>query len=159
MTAQRCGPAPNNSDVSLITGQSYDPMIYIGNDRPGVRANVHSAGDPAVGATYNFSGARTLGNSNQEVLNLEGEYWDNPCGVTHWVKHVIVFARFNGDPWHCDVQQGDSGGPLYFRWDTEPFDTVSIRGMVTGKNEESKRCFAMKYTRIRDLLGYSIVTH
>lgn len=146
-----CGPSPYNSDAMVITGKNYNNSIYVGTSTAGYAITVIEAGNPAVGATYNYSGATSLERFNQEVLALDGEYWaDNNCG-TYWVMNLIV--------WHtkgtssCAVRGGDSGGPFYFKQTTSP-EKARIRGIVNAHS--TSECYGMKYSKISSLLGYSI---
>ncbi len=120
----------------------------------GSRADVLEGGDPAVGALYKFSGAVSFEESNQEVISLNGQWWASAgwCGPTFWVLNQIVFERAGG----CDVDKGDSGGPFYFTQAGTPFPKVRIRGMVVG--DDGQVCYAMKYSKISNLLGYTAYT-
>jgi hypothetical protein len=152
---RHCGPNDNN-DVELIAGKSYTNKIYILSAASSTAAPVTQAGDPAVGSTYNFSGAVSGEKSNQVVLDVDARWWVTTgwCGDnTFWVLHLIAFARSGV----CDVQLGDSGAPFYFKWTTTQ-PTIGIRGMVVAKSVDGHTCYAMKYSRIANALGYWIYT-
>lgn len=152
---RRCGAAPvgYNADIQLLTGKTYDKSIYIGLGA-GNRADVIEAGDPAVGNKYKFSGMASFEQVDQEVVSLNGQWWAAAgwCGTTFWVLNQIVFNRSGV----CDVDKGDSGAPFYFTQAGNPVPTVRIRGMVDGK--DAFGCYAMKYSKIHSLLGWSIYT-
>jgi hypothetical protein len=154
---RRCGAAPvgTNSDLQLLTGKSYDNKIYVGG-MYGTVAEVIEAGDPAVGSTYKFSGAVSFEKTGQQVLSLNGQWWAAAgaswCGTTFWVLNQVVFTRAGV----CDVQSGDSGGPFYATQASNPVIDVRIRGMVVAKT--GGECYAMKYSKIHTLLGWSIYT-
>lgn len=143
-----------NADVQLIATKSYTYSIYIGNVN-GTRADVREAGTPGVGSSYYYSGATTYENGQQKVLSIDGSYWANSgfCNQTFWVLNLIVWNRSGV----CDVRGGDSGAPFYTKYGGTP-PQVGIRGMVTAHTTNNTTCYGMKYTRIRDLLGYSILT-
>jgi hypothetical protein len=148
-----CGPNPYNADAMVITGQTYGPSIYVGTTQAGSGITVTGAGDPAVGATYNYSGATTYEHANQVVDSLNGSYWaDNNCG-TYWVLNLITWHTSGTST--CAVRGGDSGGPFYFKYTTNP-QTALIRGMVNAYS--SSECYGMKYSKISSLLGYYVVT-
>ncbi len=118
-------------------------------------ADVIEAGTPAVGAAYNFSGATRYEQTGQIVRSLDGKWWASFCGTTFWVLNLIVFNKSSV----CDVRNGDSGAPFYFKSAGSPYPQIRIRGMVVARdNNSGPNCYAMQYTRIRDLLGYSILT-
>lgn len=151
---KNCGPQPNydNTDLQLIAGQSYSNRIYVGG-QTGSAAIVESAGNPAIGNTYNISGAASYEHGNEKVTQLSGQWWASICGSTFWVLNLIVYSRSTS----CDLVSGDSGGPIYFKWNTTP-PTVSIRGINVAQDLTGPNCYAVKYTTIRDVLGYSVYT-
>ncbi len=131
----------------VITGKTYTNQIYVGSSTSGTAIKVTQAGDPAVGALYNYSGATTLEHGSQYVTSVTGEYWTgNLCG-THWVMNLIVWHTDWGG---CAVDQGDSGGPFYFKWTTSPA-TAGIRGIVNAYTSSHTTCYGMKYSKISSL--------
>jgi hypothetical protein len=149
--------ASDGNDVMLISGKSYSGKIWAGSATDAVAG----AGDPAVGATYSYSGATTGVKANQYVESVLGQFWTwdgdtDWCGTGDpnpndgfWTSNLIRFSRNNA----CDALPGDSGAPFYWPWPSNP-PTVDIRGFVIAS--WGGDCYAMKYSRIHNALGYSI---
>jgi hypothetical protein len=147
----------------LIKTESYGSDVYLGSATSGTTGYVDSGGNPAVGATYRFSGAVSGERTNQLVDSLEGQFWtwesQDWCGTNNtnpnsgfWTSNLIRFSRND----QCDGVPGDSGAPFYFKYNSSA--GLLIRGMVVARwpLTAPNDCFAMKYTKMRDVLGWSI---
>jgi hypothetical protein len=153
-----CGANPSNNDMMIFSNVqhssqiSYTNQIYTGYTAAGSTKVVAGASDPAVGATYDYSGSYSLEHDNQYVTSLSGgQYWaNNNCG-TYWVLNLTVWHTLSSG--NCDIQMGDSGGPLY---SATTSSTVWIRGIINAYS--STACYGTRYSRISSLSGYTVVT-
>ncbi len=153
------GPPSNNADVQLITGKNYDNTIYIGNKTGGPGIVSLGAGDPAVGATYAVSGAKTYEHTGIKVLSLTGQINNDACGVPGSLSTLIVYAYVQGNESYCPTQGGDSGAPFYYRDNLTPTH-VGIRGMHIGRSTATNSvCFAMRYNKIAGVSGRWALTN
>lgn len=156
------GEYSNNADVQLISGKAYGNSIYVGN-KTGSKAIVnHAAGDPAVGAVYGASGARTYEHSGLEVINLSGNIPNNACGVPGSVSNLITFAQIQGFQSACPLGEGDSGAPFFFKWAAPSVPEIGIRGMFIAESVPTSSgsvCFAMRYSKIQSVTGYWALTN
>lgn len=141
----------SNADVDIMTGGVYGGDIYVGGN-PGTGIPVSGAGDPAQGATYNFSGSSSFEKTQQVVLSTTAvanqQICDEPLGR---ITNLISFTQA-GPHNVCNVQLGDSGGPFYYKFNGPT--TASIRGIVIALSQDGTICYALKYSTITSLTGY-----